>query len=95
MDKRYSPNIFQLRIGNVEAIAHRNQVRISTDEMAWQIPNVLITRNGPDETKNEVHQVNDYKVREVCEGDTDEHPKRSARNRKRKRTVTESEIQEQ
>lgn len=73
-------------------MAHRGQIRIRKDESAWQIPNVVITRNGPDETTNEVQgDCNDRP--DVCEGERNELP-RSVRSRKRKGTVMEPEPQE-
>lgn len=88
--KKYSPNTFQISIGNVKTMAHRNQIRIRKDESTWQRPNVLITTGGRNAATNE--RLGDtYEVQEVCEG---EGKVRSNRGRKRKQSDSEAEQKE-
>lgn len=92
--KKYSPNTFQIRIGNVETMAHRNQIRIHKEASSWQRPNILIRRHEPDETTKDT-LVDLREGEQVYEGEKDELPTGSARkNRKRKRDISQPEFQE-
>lgn len=44
--KKYSHNIFQIRAGNAEIMAHRNQIKIGRESSGWQRPNIVIRQQN-------------------------------------------------
>lgn len=91
--KKYSLNTFQIRIGNVEAMVHRDQIRIRKDDASERKPNVFITQSGPDEAISETI-VDRNEGQESREGEVTDLTSKSVRSRKRKCVITEPELGE-
>lgn len=80
--KKFSRNVFQICVGNVETMAHKTQIRISKTNTTWQRPNVLVRREDGD------GQDSVLRIPDVEPLDEEHEPEAPRGGRKRRRPVS-------